>query len=389
LFDRAQTSCDVATIAKLRGELDSRVSMGPLWIEGRALFRSDGQRSIAGDFNAWSTSTLKTSRLCGTDLYLAAAPVTVGFWQYKWVDTTTNPETWQLDAKNPSFAFDSFAGNVDGKNSVLNTPGSGRGNLIALGQLCSTALGNCRNLTAYLPPDYTAASNAERTYPTLFMHDGQNVFDDTSCCFGHTGWEINLAFDRGIATHKVAPAIVIAVDNAGAERNNEYGWLAAAGGKIETYASFFIGQVVPNAQTLRVDSNKRFIAGSSLGGLVSLHIALAHPTTFIGAASISGAFWPGQDSHTAMRDLLPTIGKKPVGIYLDHGGTMASGGDGLQDSIDVRNLMVGLGWTQQTSPTCSLSNSSLCYHHELGATHDELAWRARVWRMLEFFFPAN
>lgn len=96
---------------------------------------------------------------------------------------------------------------------------------------------------------------------------------------------------------------------------------------------------------------------------------------------------PGQDTNTALRNVLPTVGKKPFGIYLDHGGAVADGSDGAGDSIEIRDQMATLGWQQQTSPQCTLSMNSLCYHHEVGATHDELAWRGRVWRMLQYFFP--
>src|SRR4029078_7150247 len=107
--------------------------------------------------------------------------------------------TWSLDANNPAFAYDDFTGNPDGKNSVLNTPDSGRGHVVRLVRWCSAALGNCRDVTAYYPPGYNAPESATRTYPVLFMHDGQNVWDDHDCCFGHTGWEVNVALDEEIA----------------------------------------------------------------------------------------------------------------------------------------------------------------------------------------------
>src|SRR5204863_227003 len=67
-----------------------------------------------------------------------------------------------------------------------------------------------------------ALENAARRYPVLFMHDGQNVWDDHDCCFGHTGWEVNVALDAEIAAGRVAPVIVIAAANSPA-RNDEYG----------------------------------------------------------------------------------------------------------------------------------------------------------------------
>src|SRR4029077_16291079 len=110
-----------------------------------------------------------------------------------------------LDATNPAFAFDDFAGNADGANSVLDTPDSGLGHLVKLADACSTSLGNCRAVTAYVRPGYDLPANGARTYPVLFMHDGQNIFDDHDCCFGHTGWEVNVTLDTEIAAGRVAP----------------------------------------------------------------------------------------------------------------------------------------------------------------------------------------
>jgi predicted alpha/beta superfamily hydrolase len=390
LYDSVNAACSPAGVALLRSELEQRAALGPLWLDGIALFRTSATRAIAGEFNNWSTTALTTSSFCNSDLFLARATIATGYWQYKIVDAAASGATaWQLDSNNPAFAYDAFAGNADGRNSVLNTPGSGRGHLVNLGTLASTTLGNTRNLTGYLPPDYNAPANATRTYPALLMHDGQNIFDDTDCCFGHTGWEVNLTLDREIAARRVAPVVVVAADHAGAARRDEYGFAVSVGGKIETFISFFVDSFMPRAaQLVRIDPTRRFVAGSSLGGLISMRIALAHPDLFAGAGSLSGAFWPGQDTNTALRNVLPTVGKKPFGIYLDHGGAVADGSDGAGDSIEIRNQMATLGWQQQTSPQCTLSMNSLCYHHEVGATHDELAWRDRVWRMLRYFFPA-
>ena len=136
----------------------------------------------------------------------------------------------------------------------------------------------------------------------------------------------------------------------------------------------------------RLDDARRYVAGSSLGGLISMRLALTYPDRYAGAASISGAFWPGQDTSTALRDELTA--KVGVAIYLDHGGDAQSGGDGFDDSVEIRDQMMGLGWDRADSPDCASGSpgpNDLCYHHEPGATHDELAWKARTWRWLRFF----
>jgi len=379
LHDAAAASCTDEAIDTLRTELDARTGIGPLWFSGRALFRTATPTAIAGTFNDWSQTADVTAALCNGSLVVAVVDVASGFHTYKLVANNT----WSLDSENPAFAYDDFAGNADGKNSVLNTPDSGRGHLVQLDQACSVALGNCRDVTAYLPPAYHAPANAATTYPVLFMHDGQNVWDDHDCCFGHTGWEVNVALDEEIAANRVAPVVVIAADHSN-QRNNEYGLSPAA---MTTFIDFQVSELQPHALEQVRGNGKTYVAGSSLGGLVSMELALRHPTVYAGAASLSGAFWPNMETNQALRDHLPTMGKQPLALYVDHGGNVQSNSDGAADSVEVRDLLVGLGWQRSDSPSCVPGPDALCYFHEPGATHDELAWRDRTWRFLRFLFP--
>jgi len=93
------------------------------------------------------------------------------------------------------------------------------------------------------------------------------------------------------------------------------------------------------------------------------------------------------ETQEALRDHVPTMGKQPLAIYIDHGGNVAANSDGAADSVEVRDLLVGLGWQQQSSPSCTPGPNALCYFHQPGATHDELAWKDRTWRFLRFLFP--
>ena len=381
LYDEAKAGCDPDAIALLRAELDVRRELGPLWAGGRALFRTDWPLRVAGSFNGWSQAALPTAPLCGTDLALAAAEVPTGAWQYK----LTDGQTWALDWRNPAFAYDDFSGNPDGRNSALVTPVAGRGQLVELDRACSAALGNCRAVTAYLPPGYDALEHEARRYPVLFMHDGQNLWDDHDCCFGHTGWELNVTLDAEIAAGRVAPIVVIGAAHS-ANRNNEYGLSPDV---MARFMEFQVKELQPQALAqVRWDGDRVLVGGSSLGGLVSMHLALSYPQTYRGAASLSGAFWPHQDTGGALRDKLPALGKKPAAIYLDHGGDPATNADGAADSIEIRNLLDNMGWARQDSPACAAPGpDALCYFAEPGARHDELAWKARAWRFLRFLAP--
>ncbi len=386
LVDEVATSCD--RIDDLQQSLSARRGSFPAWHDGRALFVSyDLGVSVAGAFNGWQADVLVTAPVCGTQVHLAIADIASGSYPYKVV----SGGVWSLDPENWAFAYDDFAGNPDGKNSVLNTYDSGVGHLVQPAELvCSDALGNCRPLTSYLPPGYDAPANASREYPVVFMHDGQNIFDDHDCCFGHTGWEINVALDAEIAAGRVEPVVIVGFDHGGENRGTEYAYPIAVGGAQETFMAFQVETVQPAAAQLwRLDSNRYHVAGSSFGGLVSFSLAFNYPDVYAGAASLSGAFWPNQKEQLAMRDLVQAKGLVPVSLYMDHGGTAATGGDGYGPNIEVLDLLVAQGWQRADSPGCTMAPSSLCYYHDVGASHDELAWKDRAFRFLRYFFAAE
>ncbi|MDX2136465.1 MAG: alpha/beta hydrolase-fold protein, partial [Chloroflexota bacterium] len=45
----------------------------------------------------------------------------------------------------------------------------------------SPQLGNARDVLVWLPPDY---ETSERRYPVIYMHDGQNLFDNATSYAG-------------------------------------------------------------------------------------------------------------------------------------------------------------------------------------------------------------
>src|SRR5262245_59582688 len=105
----------------------------------------------------------------------------------------------------------------------------------------SSNLGNSRDILVYLPPSYPEAN---RTYPTLYMHDGQNLFDAATSFAGE--WRVDDALEQ-LASDGVE-AIVVGVPNTGESRMSEDSPLRGPrlrGGRPADYIRFVGGPVRP------------------------------------------------------------------------------------------------------------------------------------------------
>lgn len=153
-------------------------------------------------------------------------------------------------------------------------------------------LNRTRRVWIYLPPDY---STTEKRFPVLYMQDGQNVFDDLTSFAGE--WSVDETLDS-ISNHS-KEMIVVAVDHGGEKRINEYcPYDMEKYGKGEggMYVDFLVKTLKPYVdKNYRTGKNKKntFIAGSSMGGLISLYAVLKYPKVFGGAGVFSPAFWVG------------------------------------------------------------------------------------------------
>ena len=75
----------------------------------------------------------------------------------------------------------------------------------------------------WLPPNYNDATEATRKFPTLYMLDGQNAFDQCTAFKGEQELRIDETVTRLIADHTIAPMIVVGIDSAHGEiRDYEY-----------------------------------------------------------------------------------------------------------------------------------------------------------------------
>lgn len=143
-----------------------------------------------------------------------------------------------------------------------------------------------RSLRVYLPPGY----NEVLSYPVIYCQDGEDFFN-----FGRIATSAQqLILDEGIE-----PFIIVGVDVDKSVRTEEY---APDGTRHQAYVDFFALELLPYIESkyaVRTTADERVLAGDSLGGTVSLHIALQHPELFTRIISMSGAFYEGSQAIVA------------------------------------------------------------------------------------------
>lgn len=162
-----------------------------------------------------------------------------------------------------------------------------------------------KKIWLYLPHNY---ETSEKKYPVIYMHDGQNLFDDTTSFAGE--WRIDETLDS-----LKAEVIIVGIEHGNEKRmeeltpypNEKYG-----GGKADLYLDFLVTTLKPHIDAkYRTKTNKTntAIAGSSLGGLVSHYAILKYPKIFGKAMIFSPYFWFTSEVYV-MTEKIKTINTK-------------------------------------------------------------------------------
>lgn len=152
------------------------------------------------------------------------------------------------------------------------------------------ALGKARRIWIYLPKDYI---NSKKHYPVVYMHDGQNLFDTYTSSFGEWGLDeiLDSIFDK---TKK--SVIVVGIDNSN-ERMQEYNPYPQ-NDSVKKEGKAYVKSLVENLKpfvdehyrTLK-DRKNTSIAGSSMGGIISMWAVMQYPQIFGSAGIFSPSFW--------------------------------------------------------------------------------------------------
>lgn len=163
-----------------------------------------------------------------------------------------------------------------------------------------TSFNEERMIRVYLPENH---KNETERYPVLYMHDGQNVFNNEDAIGGHS-----LQLEEYLTENEIQ-LIVVAIDQNSEERMNEYcpwkngqyskkivGRIDPTGGKGMQYVEFIVNELKPFIdKKYRTLQDQSSMAGISLGGLISAYAACVYPNIFRNVAGLSSAFFRNQE----------------------------------------------------------------------------------------------
>jgi predicted alpha/beta superfamily hydrolase len=149
------------------------------------------------------------------------------------------------------------------------------------------------------------------------------------------------------------------------------------GGKADHYGRMIIEELKPFIDKEYLTKPEREftgLGGSSLGGLVSLHLGFKRPDVFSRLAVLSPAVWWA--NNQIIREIAGIGERLPLRIWLDIGSK-----EGVRIKHQVRALreiLLANGWEE---------NLDLAFYEIPEARHDESAWAARFNEVLKFLFP--
>lgn len=246
------------------------------------------------------------------------------------------------------------------------------GDVVHLNNVYSPQLGNSRDVSVWLPPSYSIAS--QKHYPVIYMHDGQNLFDPKTSSYG-VDWDISQTMTR-LALQTGQEAIVVGINSLSAVRFDEYDYTI----KGADYARFLIETLKPAIdQGFRTKPGRdsTFVAGSSMGALISVALVWEHAEVFSKALAFSlpAFIHDGSISNLIKASSLPTL---PFQMYIDHGDWGHDSGY-KQSVVDFINLCYQKGVRPD-----QVAYAEFPYHD-----HTEADWARRFQRPAEWLLNGS
>ena len=254
-----------------------------------------------------------------------------------------------------------------------------------------------RHVDVWLPEGY----DGKAAFDVLYMHDGQMLYDSNTT-WNRMDWQVDETAGRLMREKRISNCMVVGIWNGGPTRHKDYfpqrpyeslsriekdtvtAQLQRVGRTNEVfspqsdnYLKFLIQELKPfidNTYKTRPEREHTFVAGSSMGGLISMYAICEYPGVFGGAACLS-THWPGTFSMENnpvpaaflryMKSSLPSPADHK--LYFDYGDqTLDALYPPLQRQADEimqeKGFLRGSNWITQFYP---------------GQNHSEAAWASR------------
>jgi predicted alpha/beta superfamily hydrolase len=251
-----------------------------------------------------------------------------------------------------------------------------------------------RPVDVWLPENYSD----NKKYAVLYMHDGQMLFDATKT-WNKQEWMIDEVATKLMREGATKDFIVVAIHNISEIRwqdlfpekavnflsNNDKNKFANLAGKRigiknlngDEYLKFLVEELKPyidNTYLVHTDKANTFVAGSSMGGLMSMYAIAEYPRVFAGAACIS-THWVGAapiENNPLPKAILTYLDKhlpesKTHKIYFDYGNETL---DQFypQYAPKVDSIFLKNGYNSENFKNLFFE----------GTNHSELSWQKRV-----------
>ena len=231
------------------------------------------------------------------------------------------------------------------------------------------------------------------------MHDGQNLFDRATASYGEI-WDVHTAVEKIMVEKGFPGVIIVGIDNApGLERLDEYSpWITERvnelkelgqftrdiGGEGVYYGEFLVDTLKPfidqKYRTLP-DRDNTGVAGSSMGGFISLYLGAAYPKIFSKVGAFSTAAWFADQALKAQIDKIDQTVR--TRWYLDIGTEETSN----QNVTDFNKLYVdGSLAIERQLLDLGVPREDVKLVIEEGAKHFETAWARRFPSAFEWLF---
>jgi enterochelin esterase-like enzyme len=254
-----------------------------------------------------------------------------------------------------------------------------------------SADGTMRDLLVWLPPGYDDPANAGKSYPVLYMHDGQNLYSD------HEGipdeWGLDETAQRLVASGVVRPFIAVGIPHADEARIEEYvpsmGRGVTVFGKTphgDQHVHWIIREVMPRVERafrVRTGAWNTGVGGASAGGLIALHAGLMHPDVFGLVLAESPALMLDEVDLDMVR-AVESAEAVPERVYIGMGEAENLPASGFYDRASGRHVEAARRLRDALKGRAEVK---LVVDED--GLHNEEAWGERLPEALRFLFPAD